>query len=191
ILNGSDWYSQIGSPDSPGPKLFCLSGHVNKPGVYELPMGTPLKELVETYGGGVKGRFKAVLPGGVSSSFLNTLDINLDYKNVMKAGSMLGSAAIIVMNSDTDIVDACKNIMEFFAHESCGHCVPCREGTRRTKKILTLFANGEGKVEYLDTLLDLRDTMFNTSRCGLGQAALSATTSAIKLFKDDFVAKTI
>ena len=187
ILNGGDWYSQIGSPDSPGPKLFCLSGHVNKPGVYELPLGTSLKELVETYGGGVKGRFKAVLPGGVSSSFLDTLDVKLDYKSVMEAGSMLGSAAVIIMNSDTDMVNVCKNIMEFFAHESCGHCVPCREGTRRAREIFALFANGEGKAEYLDTLLDLKDIMYDTSRCGLGQAALNAGASAVKLFRDEFI----
>lgn len=189
ILNGSDWYSQIGSPNSPGPKLFCLSGHVNKPGVYELPIGTSLRELVENHGGGVKGKFKAVLPGGVSTKFLNTLDVNLDIKSLMDAGSMLGSGAVIVMNSDTDIVDACKNIMEFFAHESCGHCVPCREGTRRAREILTKFVDGEGKLEYPDLLLELGKTMYDTCRCGLGQAALNATTSAIVKFEDEFVTR--
>ena len=189
ILNGGDWYSKIGSPDSPGPKLFCLSGHIERPGVYELPMGISLRDLVTTYGGGVKGKFKAVLPGGVSSSFLDTLDVDMDYNSVMNAGSMLGSAAVIVMNSDTDMVDACKNIMEFFAHESCGHCAPCREGTRRTKEILTQFVNGEGKLKYLDLLTELKDVMYDTCRCGLGQAALNGVVSGIEKFKGEFVTK--
>jgi len=189
ILNGSDWYSQIGSPDSPGPKLFCLSGHVNKPGVYELPMGTSLRELVENHGGGVKGKFKAVLPGGVSTNFLNTLDVNLDVKSLMEAGSMLGSGAVIVLNADTDIVDACKNIMEFFAHESCGLCTPCREGTRRAKEILTKLINEESKLGEIGLLSELGEVMYDASRCGLGQSALNATTSAIEKFRDEFIIK--
>jgi len=189
ITNGGDWYSRIGSPDSPGPKLYCLSGQVNKPGVYELPMGITLRELVENHGGGVKGELKAVLPGGVSSSLLTDLNVKLDYKGVREAGSMLGSAAVIVINKDTSIVDVAKNTMEFFAHESCGLCTPCREGTRRAKEILTRFANGGGRVEELALLLELGEVMFDAARCGLGQAAMNTTTSAIKLFRDEFEQK--
>jgi NADH-quinone oxidoreductase subunit F len=189
ITKGGDWYSKIGSPDSPGPKLFCLSGHINKPGVYELPMGITLRELIENYGGGVRGEFKAVLPGGVSSSLLTNLDVSLDYKGVANAGSMLGSAAIIVINKDRSIVDVAKNTMDFFAHESCGLCTPCREGTRRAREILTRFSNGGGKVEELDLLLELGEVMYDTARCGLGQAAMNATTSAIKLFRGEFISR--
>jgi len=117
IKKGGDWYSKIGSPNAPGTKLFCISGHVNKPGVYEIPMELTLRELIDNYGGGVKGKFKAVLPGGVSSSLLTDLDVKLDYKSVAEAGSMLGSASVIVINGDSSIVDVAKNSMEFFVHE--------------------------------------------------------------------------
>ncbi len=189
IINGGNWYSKIGSPGSPGPKLFCLSGQVNKPGVYELPTGIPLRELIENYGGGVRGEFKAVLPGGVSSSLLTDLDVKLDYKSIAKAGSMLGSGAVIVINSDTSMIDVAKNTIDFFAHESCGKCSVCREGTRRAREIITRFANGGGRAEELDLLLELGEVMYDTACCGLGQVAMSATTSAIKLFRDEFEQK--
>jgi NADH-quinone oxidoreductase subunit F len=186
MINGGDWYSQIGSPDSPGPKLFCLSGQVNKPGVYELPMGTTLQALIQNYGGGVKGEFKAALPGGVSSCLLTDLDVKLDYKSVAKAGSMLGSGAVIVISKDTSIIDVAKNTIDFFARESCSKCSVCREGTRRVREMLTRFANGGGKVKELDLMLELGEVMYDTACCGLGQAAMNATTSAIKLFRGEF-----
>nr|QNO57460.1 ion-translocating oxidoreductase complex subunit C [Methanosarcinales archaeon ANME-1 ERB7] len=187
IEKGGDWYSKIGSPNAPGTKLFCISGHVNKPGVYEIPMELTLRELIDNYGGGVKGKFKAVLPGGVSSSLLTDLDVKLDYKSVAEAGSMLGSASVIVINGDSSIVDVAKNSMEFFVHESCGQCTPCREGTRTANAIIGRFANGEGREEELEILLELGDVMYDTSRCGLGQAAMNITTSAIKLFREEFM----
>ena len=186
ITNGGDWYSKIGNPDSPGPKLYCLSGHVNKPGVYELPIGITLRELIGNYGGGVSGEFKAALPGGVSSNLLTDLDVKLDYKSVANAGSMLGSAAVIVINKDTSIINVAKNTMEFFAHESCGKCPICREGTRRANEILAQFINGGGRAEELDLLLELGEVMYDTACCGLGQAAMNATASAIKLFRHEF-----
>jgi len=189
ITNGGDWYSKIGSPDSPGPKLFCLSGQVNKPGVYELPLGITLRELIEDYGGGVKGEFKAVLPGGVSSSLLTDLDVKLDYRSIASAGSMLGSAAVIVINKDTSIIDVAKNTIEFFAHESCGKCSVCREGTRRAREMLTCFANGGGRAKDLDLMLELGEVMYDTACCGLGQAAMNVPASAIKLFRDEFEQK--
>jgi len=186
MINGGDWYSKIGSPDSPGPKLFCLSGQVNKPGVYELPMGTTLQELIQNYGGGVKGEFKAALPGGVSSCLLTDLDVKLDYKSVAKAGSMLGSGAVIVISKDTSIIDVAKNTIDFFAHESCGKCSVCREGTRRAREMLARFANGGGRLRELDLMVELGEVMYDTACCGLGQAAMNATTSAIKLFRGEF-----
>lgn len=186
ITNGGDWYSKIGNPDSPGPKLYCLSGHVNKPGVYELPIGITLRELIENYGGGVRGEFKAALPSGVSSNLLTDLDVKLDYKSVANAGSMLGSAAVIVINKDTSIIDVAKNTMEFFAHESCGKCPICREGTRRANEILAQFINGGGRAEELDLLLELGEVMYDTACCGLGQAAMNTTASAIRIFRDEF-----
>ncbi len=186
LKNGGDWYSKIGSPNSPGTKLFCLCGHINKPGVYELPMGITLGELIEKYGGGVKGEFKAALPGGVSSSLLTDLDVQLDYKNVTNAGSMLGSGSIIVINKETSVVSAMENCLEFFTHESCGLCVPCREGTKRAKEMLTRIASGKGQKKDLDALLELSEVMPDTARCGLGQAAMNAASSAIKLFKEEF-----
>jgi len=187
INNGGEWYSKIGSPNSPGTKLFCLSGHINKPGVYELPMGIRLRELIEEYGGGVRGEFKAVLPGGVSSNLITDIDVKLDYKSVADAGSMLGSGAVIVINRDTSIVDIAKNCMEFFVHESCGQCTPCREGTRRANEILGQFVEGKGRKDNLDLLLELGDVMYDTARCGLGQAAMNVTTSAIMAFKEEFM----
>jgi NADH-quinone oxidoreductase subunit F len=189
ITNGGDWYSGIGSPNSPGPKLFCLSGQVNRPGVYELPLGITLRELIEGSGGGVKGGFKAVLPGGVSSSLLTDLDVELDYRGVASAGSMLGSAAVIVINKDTSIIDVARNTIEFFAHESCGKCSVCREGTRRAKEMLTRFANGGGRAKDLDLMLELGEVMYDTACCGLGQAAMNVPASAIKLFRDEFEQK--
>ena len=186
ITNGGDWYSKIGNPDSPGPKLYCLSGHVNKPGVYELPIGITLRELIGNYGGGVRGEFKAALPGGVSSNLLTDLDVKLDYKSVANAGSMLGSAAVIVINKDTSIINVAKNTMEFFAHESCGKCPICREGTRRANEILAQFINGGGRAEELDLLLELGEVMYDTACCGLGQAAMNTTASAIRIFRDEF-----
>ena len=126
------------------------------------------------------------MPGGVSSNFLNSLDVKLDCKSVMEAGSMLGSGAVIVLNKDSSIVNVCKNIVEFFASESCGQCAPCREGTRRAKEILTRFVQGKGKKKDIELLLELGEVMFDTSRCGLGQAAMNAVTSGIRLFRDEF-----
>jgi len=186
MVNGGEWYSRIGSPDSPGPKLFCLSGHVNKPGVYELPMNITLGELIQNYGGGVKGEFKAALPGGVSSSLLTDLKVKLDYKSVAKAGSMLGSGAVIVLNKDTSIIDVAKNTIDFFTGESCAKCSVCREGTRRAGEMLARFANSGGRAKDIDLLLELGEVMYDTACCGLGQAAMNVTTSAIKLFRGEF-----
>ena len=188
ILKGGEWFSQIGSPHSPGTKLYCLSGDVNTPGVYELPTGISLRELIEKYGNGVQGRLKAVLPGGVSSSLLlpSDLDVKLDYPSVQKAGSMLGSGAVIVINDTHCMVDLAKRCAEFFDYESCGKCTPCREGTKRAREILTNITKGVGEESDLALLKELQEVMFDASRCGLGQAALNAVRSSLEKFSDEF-----
>jgi len=188
ILNGGEWFSKIGSPLSPGTKLYCLSGDINKPGVYELPTNITLKELLEKYGGGVQGKLKAVLPGGVSGAILTTenLDVVMDYPSVQKAGGMLGSGAVIVINESHCMVDLAEKCAEFFEYESCGKCAPCREGTKRAREILLNIAQGRGELSDLKLLKELREVMYDTSRCGLGQAALNLTVSAVEKFPDEF-----
>jgi NADH:ubiquinone oxidoreductase subunit F (NADH-binding) len=186
VNRGARWFAGIGSPESPGPKLFCLSGHINKPGLYELPLGITLRELIDKYGGGVRGEFKAALTGGVSSSLIEDLDIKLDYKSVARAGGMLGSASIIVFNKDTDIIKVAKNVIDFFAHESCGKCSICREGTRRAGEILQRLYKKEGRSDDIDLLQELGLVMFDAACCGLGQSAMNLTGSAIKLFRNEF-----
>jgi len=188
ILNGGEWFSKIGSPLSPGTKMYCISGDVNKPGVYELPTNVTLRELIEKYGGGVHGKLKAVLPGGTSSNFLlaKDLDIEMDYPSVQKAGSMLGSGAVIVVNDKHCMVDVAKRCAEFFDYESCGKCSPCREGTKRTREILGNITRGDGELSDLELLKELQEVMYDTSRCGLGQVALNPIRSAIEKFMDEF-----
>ncbi|MCK4913698.1 MAG: NADH-quinone oxidoreductase subunit NuoF [Planctomycetes bacterium] len=188
ILNGGDWYSKIGSADCPGTKLYCLSGDVKKPGVYELPTGITLKELIDTYGGGVDGKLKAVLPGGVSSSFLaaDQLDVKMDYPSLQKAGSMLGSAAVMVVNDTHCMVDLAKRCTEFFDYESCGKCTPCREGTKRAREIFINMSQAAGEATDIALLKELQDVMYDTSRCGLGQAAMNAAGSAMDKFPSEF-----
>ena len=188
ISKGGESFSQIGSANCPGTKLYCLSGDINKPGVYELPMNITLKELLENHGGGVKGKLKAVLPGGVSSSLLTDkdLDVTMDYSSVQKAGSMLGSGAVIVINQERCMVDIAKRCSEFFDYESCGKCTPCREGTKQTQEILNNFAKGKGELSNLELLKELQEVMYDTSRCGLGQAALNVVRSAQEKFPDEF-----
>lgn len=188
VLNGGDWYSKIGSADCPGTKLYCLSGDVKKPGVYELPTGITLKELIDTYGGGVDGKLKAVLPGGVSSSFLTAdqLDVKMDYPSVQKAGSMLGSAAVMVVNDTHCMVDLAKRCTEFFDYESCGKCTPCREGTKRAREIFINMSQAAGEATDIALLKELQSVMYDTSRCGLGQAAMNAAGSAMDKFSSEF-----
>lgn len=187
IQYGGDWYSSIGPENSTGPKLFCLSGQINNPGVYEMPMGVTLRYLIEKHGGGVKGgKFKAALPGGVASSLLATQDVRLDIDSLREAGSMLGSGAVIVINDKTDIVEVARNCIEYFIDESCGQCTPCREGTLRTRDILERILEGRGRLGDPELLLELGEVLRDTSRCGLGQSAMNVVTSAIRLFPAEF-----
>src|ERR1700694_1075946 len=151
LRRGGEWYAGLGSPKNGGTRLFCISGHVNKPGIYELPMGFPLRQMIEDVAGGMlNGRkLKAVIPGGSSCPLLTAdeIDVAMDYDSVAKAGSMLGSGGLIVIDEDTCMVDLARRIMHFYAHESCGWCIPCREGTGWLRKMLDRFHAGFGRPE--------------------------------------------
>jgi NADH-quinone oxidoreductase subunit F len=186
IFNGGDWYSGTGNPEYPGTKLFCLSGSVKRPGVYELPIGVTLRELINEHGNGVKGELKAVLPGGVASGLVDDLDIKMDYKSLAQVNSLLGPGAVIVMNKDVNIIDISIDTLRFFAKESCGKCSVCREGIRAGLMILRRFERNEAKPSDIKLLRNLRRLMYDTANCVLGQAALNTSVSATKLFRDEF-----
>jgi NADH-quinone oxidoreductase subunit F len=192
IDRGSGWYNSIGVPPrNTGPKIFCLSGRVNRPGNYELPLGSvTIRELIETYGEGVIGgkAVKGVLTAGVSAPILTAdkLDTKLDYDSVQAAGSMLGSASLIVLDEDTCIVRAAALMEEFFRHESCGKCTPCREGTSWLLKILTRIEDGRGVPGDLDLLLSLSGQISGKVLCALGDFATSPVVATVKQFRDEY-----
>ena len=201
--HGTDWFQSIGPADGPGPKLYCISGRVKKPGVYEEPMGIPLKELIYNRAGGITDdrELKAVFPGGSSSPILTaeeTENLNMDYTSVSKAKSMLGSAGIIVMDETVDMVKACLNIAKFYAHESCGQCTPCREGTSWLVKILTRLYDGNGTRRDIEMLLEITDNMggladfslgsFGKAVCPFGEAVSWPVRSFVEKFKSEFIA---
>ena len=190
INNGADWFKSIGTEKSSGPKLYCVSGHVRNPGVYELPMGVPLKELIYDYAGGIlhNRKLKAVIPGGSSTPVLteSEININMDFDSVAEAGSMLGSAGIIVMDESTDMVDACYNLSKFYAHETCGQCTPCREGVPWMKTILGRITNGKGRRRDIDLLLDICKSIERRTICPFGDAAVAPVKSYIEKFREEF-----
>ena len=196
IMNrGAEWFAGIGRNEkNTGPKLYCLSGHVNRPGVYEAPMGLPLKELIfgDDYGRGMRGnrRVKAVIPGGASAPMLTEAEIEdcpLDFDGVAAKGSMLGSAAIVVMNEDTCIVRAARNLAKFFAHESCGQCTPCREGCPWLLKVLTRIEAGEGRPEDVEVLLPMARQMNNgMTLCVFADAAVGHVVSTVPKFRAEY-----
>jgi NADH-quinone oxidoreductase subunit F len=190
INGGADWWASIGSKDSPGPKVFGISGHLNKPGLYELPMGVTLRELIYEHGGGIKGgkELKAIIPGGVSTFMLTPehLDIKMDVKSLQSAGSAIGSGATTVMSEDACVVHMVWRAMAFFYHESCGRCTPCREGTDWMVKILARIENGEGRLDDLKILEDVCHTIHNNCFCPLGEGAVNPVLSGLKYFRRDF-----
>jgi len=192
VTRGADWFRGIGPEKSPGPKLYCLSGHVQKPGLYELPMGISLRELVEEHGGGPpKGRkIKAVIPGGVSAPLIppDGLDVAMDFDSLAAVGSMLGSAGVIVIDDSTCMVKVTTRIIAFFQEESCGKCTPCREGLDWAVKILRRIEAGNGVPEDLDQLKDLCGAIFGNSFCALGDGAAMGLKAALEHFEDEFVA---
>ncbi len=195
IDRGADWFLSIGRNEkNTGPKLYCVSGHVKRPGVYEASMGLPFKELLygEDYAQGIRGgrKLKAVIPGGASAPIMLPAEIEdcpLDFDGVAAKGSMLGSAAIIVMDEDTCIVAAIQNILKFFSHESCGQCTPCREGTTWAYKVLTRIENGEGRFEDIDLLPRMAGQMNNgMTICVLADGAAAPILSGVAKFRDEF-----
>jgi NADH-quinone oxidoreductase subunit F len=191
IDKGAEWFKQFGIPKNTGPKLFCVSGQVMKPGTYEFPMGVNLKELIFEHAGGMReGRkLKAVIPGGASAPMLlpHEIDLPMTFDAIMKAGSMLGSAGIIVIDDSTCIVDATWRLAKFFAVESCGQCTPCREGTNWMETILDRLERGGGRPEDADLLLDMADNIGGKSLCALGDAAIGPVMSAVTKFRDEFL----
>jgi NADH-quinone oxidoreductase subunit F len=191
ILNGGEWYKSLGTEKSGGTKLYTVSGHVNKPGNYEVPLGYPLMSLINNEGGGITGgrKLKAVIPGGSSVPILTAEEcqtINMDYESVAAAGSMLGSGGVIVMDETADIFETTRNITHFYKHESCGWCTPCREGTRWLYKVFDRMHHYEGKPGDIELLYDLADKILGKSFCALGDAAAMPVQSAIKKFREDF-----
>jgi NADH-quinone oxidoreductase subunit F len=191
VLGGADWWKSMGTEKSPGPKIFSLSGHVTRPGQYEVPLGTTLRELLDLAGGVRDGKaLKFWTPGGSSTPFMTAdhLDVPLDFDAVAAAGSLLGTAALMIFDETVNIVPAVLRFTEFYAHESCGKCTPCREGTYWLVQILERMVHGEGTVEDFDTLLDTCDNIFGRAFCALGDGATSPIVSSLKYFKDDYVA---
>ncbi|MGR9227005.1 NADH-quinone oxidoreductase subunit NuoF [Rhizobium leguminosarum] len=192
VARGADWFRGIGPDKSPGPKLYCLSGQVRKPGLYELPMGIPLRELVEEHAGGaLPGRtIKAVIPGGVSAPVIpeQGLDVRMDFDSLAAAGSMLGSAGVIVIDDSTCMVKVATRIIEFFHHESCGKCTPCREGLNWVVKVLRRVEGGDGAPGDLEQLEMLCKGIFGNTFCALGDGAAMGLRAALAHFRDEFVA---
>lgn len=190
INNGADWFASIGTPRNTGTKIFGLSGHVNKPGLYELPLGINLLELIEEYGGGVPGgrKIKAVSPGGSSSAVFSAdeLDIAMDFDTVAAAGSMLGTAGVTVMDETVSMIKAAQNLAHFYRDESCGQCVQCREGTWWLEKILREIDEGKGSIEHLDIILDACSQMRGTTICALADGCAMPIESIVRKFRDEF-----
>lgn len=190
INNGANWFASIGTPRNTGTKIFGLSGHVNNPGLYELPLGINLLELIEEYGGGIPGgrKIKAVSPGGSSSAVFSAdeLDIAMDFDTVAAAGSMLGTAGVTVMDETVSMIKVAQNLAHFYRDESCGQCVQCREGTWWLEKILREIDEGKGSIEYLDIILDACSQMRGTTICALADGCAMPIESIVRKFRDEF-----
>ena len=190
IRDGGEAYANRGTPRNGGTRLLCVSGHVKKPGIYEIPLGMNMKKFIYEMAGGIAGgkKLKAVIPGGSSCPLLTAdeTDIPMDYDSVAKAGSMLGSGGMVVMDEDTCMVDMARRIMHFYAHESCGWCIPCREGTIWLRKILERFHAGLGREEDIDIIADLAKNMLGRTFCPLGDAAAMPTISIMKKWRNEF-----
>ncbi len=190
IRNGGEWFADLGIPNAGGTKIFSVSGHINQPGNFEISLGTPFKELLDMAGGVWGGRrLKAVIPGGSSVPVVPgevMLELNMDYDSIAKAGSMLGSGAVIVMDETTDMVRVLQRISRFYYSESCGQCTPCREGTGWLYRMLTRIVDGQGRPEDLDKLDDVASKIEGHTICALGDAAAMPVRSFIKHFRHEF-----
>lgn len=190
ILRGSAWHAGIGTEKSKGIKIFCVSGHVNRPGNYELPLGTPLKEIIYGYAGGVRmGRdIKAIIPGGASTPLINAdkLSTPMAFETLQAAGTALGTGAVVVMDETTDMVEVTRRITRFFVHESCGNCLPCRVGGRRMLDHLERLASGQGVGRDIEQLEYLAKGIYGQTFCPMGTGMVEPILSALRLFRPEF-----
>lgn len=190
INNGHEWFSSIGTPKNTGTKIYGLSGCVNRPGLYELPLGIPLRDLIDEYGQGIiNGRKpKAFSPGGSSSALLSVeeMDMPMDFDSLAKAGSMLGTAGVTVIDESVCMVRVAQNLAHFYRDESCGQCVQCREGTWWLEKMLRNIEEGKGSMEYLDIILDACSQMRGTTICALADGCAMPVDSIVRKFRDEF-----
>jgi len=190
VLRGAEWYASIGTPKSTGPKIFCVSGHVKRKGNYELPLGTPLKEIIYEHAGGVlmDREIKAIIPGGASTPPLtrDQLDVTMDFESLQAAGSALGTGGIIVLDETTCMVDVARRLMRFFVHESCGRCTPCRVGTRNMLAILERMEHGLGREGDIEQLLSLCDGIAGHTFCPMGDAAVAPIRGGIAHFREEY-----
>lgn len=192
LQKGADWFLNIGKPNNGGTKIFCVSGHVNKPGNFEIPIGTPFKTLLELAGGMRDGKkCKAVIPGGSSMPMLPgdiMMELDMDYDSLAAHKTGLGSGAVIVMDEDTDIVQVMQNISHFYDHESCGQCTPCREGSGWVARIIKKIADGKGTHDDLDNLKRIVDNVEGRTICAFGEAFAWPVQGALKYFRNEFEA---
>jgi NADH-quinone oxidoreductase subunit F len=193
LRDGGAAFAALGVPKAGGTKLTCLTGHINKPGVYELPLGFPVDKMIREVGGGIRGgkKLKAFIPGGSSCPVLTGEEcegLTMDYDALAKKKSMLGSGGVVIMDEDTCMVKVALRIMRFYAHESCGWCIPCREGTAWLRKILTRFHDGFGRRDDINLIGDLAKNMLGRTFCPLGDAAALPTISIVEKFREEFEA---
>jgi NADH-quinone oxidoreductase subunit F len=193
LENGSKWFETLGIGKSSGTKLFCISGHVKNPGVFEVALGTPFRELLKLAGGVLDGKkIKAVIPGGGSSKVLTCseiMDLSMDYDSIASAGSMLGTGAVIVLNEDTCMVEILSCLTDFYHEESCGQCTPCREGTGWMARTLRRILNSEGNITDIDNLKRVAENIEGNTICALGEAASWPVQSYVSKFYEEFKAK--
>jgi NADH-quinone oxidoreductase subunit F len=191
VSKGVSWFRSFGTERSPGTKVFSISGHVNKPGNYELSMGAPLRDLIDEYAGGMRaGPPKIIVPGGASAPWLTAehLDVNLDFESIQAAGSMIGTGGVIVLDESVSAVQVAYKMDEFFKHESCGKCTPCREGAYWLVKVLHRMGAGHAEANDIPTLHDIYNQMAGNCFCLLGESAVMPIKSALKLFPQEFEA---
>lgn len=194
ISKGGDWYHSIGTEKSTGPKIFCLSGHIEKPGNYELPLGSTFRELIFDHGGGIPNgkRLKAILPAGASAPILpatdEVLDTGMDYESVPTVGSQLGSASMIILDETVDIAWLAYKTTRFFTHESCGKCTPCREGTYWMYHLLNRIVHGKANLEDIDLLDNVAHGIEGKCLCALGEFSIMPVVAGIKHFRSDYEA---
>ena len=199
IDKGAAWYRSIGPEKSPGTKAFALTGSVKNTGLIEVPMGTSLREVIYDIGGGIKGdaHFKAVQIGGPSGGCLcinpteDHLNLQLDFDSLKKVGAMIGSGGLVVMNDKSCMVEVARFFMNFTQNESCGKCIPCREGTKRMLELLTDICEGRGTMQHITLLEELSETISATALCGLGKTAASPVVSTMKYFRDEYIAHVV